>query len=328
MRVHNPGRDLGETTMKAIVLAVLAASIASAIENQQQTTPGGRRPDDSVQGVRGGESRDKSANVPDALEKIRNLIVKAHYAEAEGNARALLTETEARSGHESAEVAEVLDLLVEALFRGKEASSPETQALAERAVVIKEKILGPDGLALSQSLNNLARVTYLNGDFAKSIQLADRSLAIREKALGPSHPDVAQSLNTLAVLHRDTGDFGAARKLCERALSIRETSLGPDAPAVGESVDVLGSVLMNTGEYAEARSLNERAVAIREEGPGARSPGCSQEPKQSRERPGYFRGFGPSATALRAGAGHMGEVLRARSPISGGRFRQPWCSVG
>jgi len=49
---------------------------------------------------------------------------------------------------------------------------------------------------VATSLNNLAELYYIQGQYAKAEPLHKRALAIREKALGPNHPDVATSLNT------------------------------------------------------------------------------------------------------------------------------------
>ncbi len=54
-----------------------------------------------------------AASAPLSIEELRRLITQGHYAEAESGARALLFDVEARSGSDSVEAADVVDLLVE-----------------------------------------------------------------------------------------------------------------------------------------------------------------------------------------------------------------------
>ena len=104
-----------------------------------------------------------SAVAPDS---VRSLIRGGQHASAEVEARRLLAETEAAHGRDSIEAARVLDLLVEALRRGGKAGTPgsEARALAERAVAIKEKALGPEDPELAQSLMNLSILGRDAGD--------------------------------------------------------------------------------------------------------------------------------------------------------------------
>ncbi len=81
------------------------------------------------------------------LDKVRDLIKDGKYAEAETLARELLKQVEASSGPDSLKVAEVLDVLVEALYRGSKPTAPGSRELAERAVSIKESAIGPEHLA-------------------------------------------------------------------------------------------------------------------------------------------------------------------------------------
>jgi CHAT domain-containing protein len=94
--------------------------------------------------------------------------------------------------------------------------------LAEKALAIYEKALGPDHPDVALSLNNLAFLYCYMGDYARAEPLYKRSLAIYEKALGPDHPDVAQSLNNLASLYAAKGEFSKAHSLFIRAQGIDE----------------------------------------------------------------------------------------------------------
>ena len=97
----------------------------------------------------------------------------------------------------------------------------EAEPLHQRALAIREKVLGPEHPEVATSLNNLAMLYRAQGKDAEAEPLLQRSLAIREKALGAEHPDVAQSLENYAVLLRKMDRNAEAEKLEERARVIR-----------------------------------------------------------------------------------------------------------
>ena len=107
--------------------------------------------------------------------------------------------------------------------------------LAERALALREKVLGPNHPDVALSLNNLAQLYKDQGRYSDAEPLYQRSLAIREKALGRDHPDVAQSLNNLAVLYD-------ARSLCGRRAFV---------PAI----------IGHSGKGARSRSSRCRSIA-------------------------------------------------------------------
>jgi tetratricopeptide (TPR) repeat protein len=83
------------------------------------------------------------------------------------------------------------------------------------------QILGPEHLAVTTSLNNLALLYHNQGKYAQAEPLYQRALAIREKALGPGHPDVADTLENYAGLLRKIGRHAEADKMEARAQAIR-----------------------------------------------------------------------------------------------------------
>ena len=103
----------------------------------------------------------------------------------------------------------------------------EARPLHERALAIREKVLGAEHPDTAESLNNLAHLLQDQGDLAGARPLFERALAIREKVLGAEHPDTAKSLNNLAHLLQAQGDLAGARPLYERALASTRKCLAP-----------------------------------------------------------------------------------------------------
>src|SRR5215471_3259964 len=146
----------------------------------------------------------------------------------------------------------------------------------EGALEIRERILGPDHLDVSQAITGLATNHYFKGEYSKAEPLYQRALAIREKSLGLEHPEFAQSLNNLAIIYFKMGDYEKAEPLYQRALAIKEISLGPEHPDVAWSLNGLAVLYMSLGDYAKAKPLYQRALAIREKSLGPEHPDVAE----------------------------------------------------
>jgi len=143
---------------------------------------------------------------------------------------------------------------------------------SERALAIREKVLGAEHTDTARSLNNLGVLLRSQGDLAGARLYFERALAIREKVLGVEHPDTATSLNNLGALLRSQGDLAGARPYYERALAINEKVLGAEHPDTALSLNNLGALLQSQGDLAGARPYYERALAINEKVLGAEHP--------------------------------------------------------
>jgi CHAT domain-containing protein/Tfp pilus assembly protein PilF len=140
----------------------------------------------------------------------------------------------------------------------------EALPFIERAVEIRERILGADHQDVAAALNVLAALHHDRGGYSTAESLHQRALAIWEKALGPNHPNVAVSLEHLGNIHTDRGEYAKAEPMHQRALTIREKALGPDHPNVANSLNNLAILYQGKGDYARGESLYQRALTIRE----------------------------------------------------------------
>ena len=71
------------------------------------------------------------------------------------------------------------------------------EPLFEKALAIRDKLLGPDDADLAKSLADLAELYYVQGRYAAAEPLYERAIAIKEKVLGPDDPSLALCLNGL-----------------------------------------------------------------------------------------------------------------------------------
>ncbi|HSP81810.1 MAG TPA: CHAT domain-containing tetratricopeptide repeat protein [Myxococcaceae bacterium] len=148
----------------------------------------------------------------------------------------------------------------------------EAVPLAERALALREEVLGGAHPQVADSLELLGDLQGEQAEHARAEPLLQRALAIREAALGASHPDVGSSLVSLARLHRNQGHLQQARALLERTLVIWERAFGKDHPEVARVLNNLGVINVEQGLYEEAEPLYLRALAIREVAVGKDHP--------------------------------------------------------
>jgi tetratricopeptide (TPR) repeat protein/predicted Ser/Thr protein kinase len=148
----------------------------------------------------------------------------------------------------------------------------EARQQYERAIALREKVLGPEHPVVTPSLNNLGNVLQEMGRYEESLRMHERVLAIREKVLGPQHPDMASALGNLGNVLSSLGRYEEALQRHRRALAVREQALGTEHPLIANTLTNLGDTLRTLGRYDEARRMLERAVAIQEKALGADHP--------------------------------------------------------
>jgi CHAT domain-containing protein len=138
----------------------------------------------------------------------------------------------------------------------------EAQPLAERALEIRERTLGPEHPDVALTINLLSILHSQKGEYAKAEPLIQRAIEIRVKALGPGHPSVAASLNNLALHYDDLGEYEKAEPLYMRALNIWEKSLGPEHPNIAATLHNLAGLHGAKGDYKQAESYFQRTLEI------------------------------------------------------------------
>jgi tetratricopeptide (TPR) repeat protein len=148
----------------------------------------------------------------------------------------------------------------------------QAESLYQRALAIREKVLGPEHPATAESLNSLAILYRTWGRYEQAEPLYQRALAIREKVLGPEHPNTATSLNNLALLYNNQGKYEQAEPLYLRALAIRERVKGPEHPDTAINLYNLADLYRKQGRYEQARPLYRRALSISEKVLGLNHP--------------------------------------------------------
>ena len=124
------------------------------------------------------------------------------------------------------------------------------QKLYERALRIREHVLGRDHLGVARSLENLARLHFAIGTVPRPVninhnsiafELLERALQIQERRLGPFHPNIAAASSDIADQM-----MLAARKYEKRALALYRKATVVREKTYGEtSLPVAHSLLMS-----------------------------------------------------------------------------------
>lgn len=164
--------------------------------------------------------------------------------------------------HEPDNVSWLLDHA--ALYLASRGEYDAAQSLYERALVIRQKALGPSHPDTATTINNLANLHRNRGTLDKAMPLYRQALQIRKRSLGPRDLETAMTIYDLARLLHEQDRLASARRLHARALAIRETACGPDHPETATSLKDLARVLQDQGDLDSARPLFERALSIRE----------------------------------------------------------------
>ena len=160
---------------------------------------------------------------------------------------------------------EATELLMQAAgYLNQHADYTQAEPFLQRALDIRERVLGPDHPDTSTTLNNLAGLYREMGQYEKAEPLYQRALDIFERVLGPDHPDTAATLNNLAGLYREMGQYEKAEPLYQRALDISERVLGPDHPDTATTLNNLAGLYQDMGQYEQAELLYQRALDIYE----------------------------------------------------------------
>ncbi len=140
----------------------------------------------------------------------------------------------------------------------------EALPLLERAVEIREKILGAENEGTAIVINRLGILHFSMGDIEKSEMFLKRANDIYEKLTIPNEIYLSDTLGNLAVIYKIKGDFIEAEKLLLRSLEIRERILGTNHNLVASSYNNLGILYRKRGENTKAEQMYRRALEIRE----------------------------------------------------------------
>ena len=131
----------------------------------------------------------------------------------------------------------------------------DAEALYNRALRVREAVVGPKDAELIGTLDSLAYVLFGLKKYPEAEEAYKRLLAIWESSGGPDHPMVALTLDKMAVFYIEQKRFEEAESVTTRALSIRANS-------VIDSSQRVARTLAGQRKTDEAADLYERTLRV------------------------------------------------------------------
>jgi tetratricopeptide (TPR) repeat protein len=177
-------------------------------------------------------------------------------ADAQDVLRQSLVLTEQLHGAESFDVVRALRNLARAIGLGSCGSpSPETLALEQRALAIREKLWGPEDPRLAHGCWEVGTTLAADHRYEEALPLLERAVSLSEKSSeGPSPP----YLNTLANLYCYVGRIDDALATARRTLEVNRR-----CPGQGSSVsNTLNAVAEGLSKAGHIEKVIELATGV------------------------------------------------------------------
>jgi tetratricopeptide (TPR) repeat protein len=186
---------------------------------------------------------------------------RGNFEQAELFGREALREAETSLGADHRATEQSLATLSSALrLRGKPA---DALPLAQRLVVIRTRLHGPEDPSTALALHNNAEILIALNRFTEAELLQGRALAVFEKKLGPAHANTAIALHNMGAILLKQDKYKEAEKYLRRALAAKEKALKPGHLSIAHTLDNLSAALDAQGRQIEAEKVKRRAEAIR-----------------------------------------------------------------
>lgn len=128
------------------------------------------------------------------------------------------------------------------------------------------------GVELASIYHNLGGLEHARGRPEHGVRWARKSVAVREAALGADHPTVAADVAALAALLADLEEYEEAETLYLRAFRQFEQAYGLEHYEIAVTWSNLAAVLAATDRTAAAEDYYLRALALKERLLGADHP--------------------------------------------------------
>ncbi len=183
------------------------------------------------------------------LEKIQRLSQEWKLAEADERAHKLLETLDPGS----AAYADLLNTLAAVELRESK-PIPAILDLAQRALEVKTKLLGPEAPELSPIWNTLGAVHYAASDYKTAATDYETSLKLK--------PDDIEARSGLGQVLAALQQMDRSISIQEEAVRLSEERFGKEDRRTGVAVASLGVPLRISGKYEQSEQAYTRAIQI------------------------------------------------------------------
>jgi CHAT domain-containing protein len=159
---------------------------------------------------------------------------------------------------------EVLQLNTRALGLLHADKQREALPLAQRALSLAQKVLGPDDVFVGRVTWTLADITYATGKPADAKPEFERALQVLTAKLGPEHSQTIYVESRLGSVDNILGELSKADQLFNQALEAGEKTLGRNDPIVALILKSTAILDWGRQDFGKAEAEDTRALAILE----------------------------------------------------------------
>jgi tetratricopeptide (TPR) repeat protein len=135
----------------------------------------------------------------------------------------------------------------------------EAEQQFEKALTIRERMLGKNDPATWKSMDGVAVLYRLQGKYAQAEPLRKELLEARKRVLGERHPDTLDAMNNLALLYRYERKSDLAEPLFNKALDGLRGLRGVDRQMLTTMAN-LAQLYQDQGKYSQAEQLYNQVV--------------------------------------------------------------------
>lgn len=123
-------------------------------------------------------------------------------------------------------------------------------------------------IAVSDVLNNLGNLAYLQGNYTKSMQFYRQNLRELRKRGAPD-TDLANTLHNIGRLHVIRQEWDAASSILTHCQKVEEALYGPKSPQFADTLELIGYVHLTHKSYDNAMIAFSDALSIHQRNLGA-----------------------------------------------------------
>lgn len=130
--------------------------------------------------------------------------------------------------------------------------------LAEKAVALQQRVLGPDNRETLASQSLLARLLEYQAHYPESEKLFRDTLERQERVLGSENIDTLRTKNGLGGLLNEEGRHADAERLLTEAQQVADRVSGPDSPESFSALQNLANAFDGSRQYVKEAALSEK----------------------------------------------------------------------
>jgi CHAT domain-containing protein/tetratricopeptide (TPR) repeat protein len=195
---------------------------------------------------------------------LETLLEESDYEGLLSNGKAILEDCRTRWPEGSLDEAKTLDFLIQAAYRSRQVMNPEALAWADRAIEIKNDLLGANHPELANSLMHAGNLRNLRYEYDLAIPLYRRAETILHAAGDPEKEHLGTILSSLSVAYRRSGELDPAFQVAREAEAVLEELHGPEHLSLASPLNNQAVILSQLGDYTGSARIHRRALAIRE----------------------------------------------------------------